>query len=148
MDGKLYKRAMMALDRSPEFLFTFPKVVCITAITKLHSKLSLCKSCEKMSFKEIVDDWRTTGDHKSSPWAQSAQMLRWTKKPSSITVKSYRESQTRWPWIAHLNYTMYCNAKHIKTIILNATSTVLTIFSFGLVICIFFTWYEPYSNMD
>ena len=35
-----------------------------------------------------------------------------------------------WPWIAHLNYTMYCNAKHIKTIILNATSTVLTILSF------------------
>ena len=35
-----------------------------------------------------------------------------------------------WLWIAHLNYTMYCNAKHIKTIILNATSTVLTIFSF------------------
>ena len=36
----------MALDRSPEFLFTFPKVVCITAMTKLHSKLSLCKSCD------------------------------------------------------------------------------------------------------
>ena len=35
-----------------------------------------------------------------------------------------------WPWIAHLNYTMYCNAKHIKTIIMNATSTVLTRFSF------------------
>ena len=46
-----------------------------------------------------------------------------------------------WPWIAHLNYKMYCNAKHIKTIILNATSSVNKIF-------LHFAWYDPYSNMD
>ena len=52
----------------------------------------------------------------------------------AITITHLEQSSgdlTRGPWwpcIAHLNYTMYCNAKHIKTIILNATSTVNKIF--------------------
>ena len=57
----------------------------------------------------------------------------------------------KWDFQQNMNYTMYCNTKHIKTIILNATSTVLTrlkIPSFCLVIYIFFIWYDPYSNMD
>ena len=45
--------------------------------------------------------------------------------------------------------TMYCNVKYIKTIILNATSTVLTRFFFIWPSDLyFFTGYDPYSNMD